>query len=60
MQQDANVLVTALENRGYKVTIRREQDNLLHVQVGPFMTRTQAMAMRSRLLADGYNAIVKP
>lgn len=60
MQQDANVLVTALQRHGYNVVVRHEaQDTLLHVQIGPFASRTQAFQMRSRLLADGYNAVVK-
>ena len=60
MQQDASVLVSALERHGYSVVVRREpQDTLLHVQIGPFASRSQAFAMRSRLLADGYNAVVK-
>jgi cell division septation protein DedD len=29
------------------------------VQVGPFASRDEARAMRSKLLADGYNAIIK-
>jgi cell division septation protein DedD len=60
-QEDANVLVSALRQRGYSVSVRNEsQDKLLHVQVGPFATRDTAKAMRSKLLADGYNAILKP
>jgi cell division septation protein DedD len=60
LQQDANVLVTALQRRGYSVVVRNEpQDALLHVQIGPFPSRNAAFAMRSRLLADGYNAVVK-
>jgi DedD protein len=60
LQQDANVLVTALQRRGYSVVVRNEsQDTLLHVQIGPFPSRNAAFAMRSRLLADGYNAVVK-
>jgi cell division septation protein DedD len=59
-QEDADVLMTALKKRGYTVTIRQEpQDKLLHVQVGPFANKKDAEAMRQRLLADGYNAIVK-
>lgn len=59
-ETDASVLVKALQRRGFNAMIRREpQDNLWHVQLGPFATRTQAFNMRSRLLADGYNAIVK-
>jgi cell division septation protein DedD len=49
-----------LKKHGYSVTIRQEpQDKLLHVQVGPFANKKDAEAMRQRLLADGYNAIVK-
>jgi DedD protein len=59
-QEDADVLVTALKRRGYNVTVRHEpQDKLLHVQIGPFATKKEADAMRQRLQADGYNAIVK-
>ena len=58
--EDADVLISALSQRGYTVAIRQEpQDKLFHVQIGPFATRKDADAMRQRLLADGYNAIVK-
>jgi len=57
---DADVLVSALRKHGYTVTARHEpSDALLHVQVGPFATRAEANAMRQKLLADGYNAILK-
>jgi cell division septation protein DedD len=57
---DADVLVSALQKHGYSVTVRRESgDSLMHVQVGPFNSRTDAIAMRQKLLADGYNAILK-
>ncbi len=59
-QEDANVLVNALKKRGYTVAVRQEpQDKLLHIQLGPFATKKDADAMKQRLLADGYNAIVK-
>lgn len=58
--QDADVLISALQKRGFNASARREaSDNLLHVQIGPFATRAQAMTMRTRLLNDGYNAILK-
>ncbi|MGA8528642.1 MAG: SPOR domain-containing protein [Acidobacteriaceae bacterium] len=58
--QDADILVQALQKRGYTAVIRNEpQDKLLHVQLGPFASRVEANAMRSKLLADGYNAVVK-
>jgi DedD protein len=59
--EDANVLMGALRRRGYEVAARREaDDNLIHVQIGPFATRAEANAMSQRLLGDGYNAIVLP
>jgi len=59
-QEDANVLVSALRQHGYSVSVHNEpQDKLLHIQVGPFATREAAKAMRAKLQADGYNAILK-
>lgn len=59
--EDAEVLVNALRRRGYTVTARRDlADSLIHVQVGPFINRNDANAMRLKLLNDGYNAIVEP
>jgi DedD protein len=59
-QEDANILVSALKKRGYTVIVRSDaKDSLLHVQIGPFASRDEARAMRARLLADGYNAILK-
>lgn len=59
--EDADVLVGALRKRGYAVTSHRDPaDGLLHVQVGPFANRSDAYAMRQKLLNDGYNAIVQP
>jgi cell division septation protein DedD len=59
--EDADVLVGALRKRGYAVSARRDPaDGLLHVQVGPFANREDALAMRQKLLNDGYNAIVQP
>ena len=59
-QEDADLLISTLKRRGYSVSVRQEsQDKLLHVQIGPFASRKDADAMRQRLLADGFNAIVK-
>ena len=59
--EDADVLVGALRKRGYAVTAHRDPtDGLLHVQIGPFANRSDAYAMRQKLLNDGYNAIVQP
>jgi DedD protein len=58
--QDAEILVDALKKRGYTAAARNEpQDQLLHIQLGPFTSRTDAMAMRAKLLSDGYNAVIK-
>jgi cell division septation protein DedD len=58
--EDARVLVDALRKRGYAVTARREPaDGLIHVQIGPFTSRTQANTMCQKLLSDGYNAVVQ-
>lgn len=59
--EDADVLLSALRQRGYNVSVHRDPiDNLLHVQVGPFTSHNDAAAMRQRLLNDGYNAIIQP
>jgi DedD protein len=58
--QDADILVDALKKRGYTAAVRNEpQDQLLHIQLGPFASRAEAMTMRTKLLGDGYNAVVK-
>ncbi len=59
--EDANVLVNALRKRGYAVSAQREpSDGLIHVRVGPFATHDEAAHMCTKLLDDGYNAIVQP
>jgi cell division septation protein DedD len=59
-QEDADVLASALRRRGYAVVERRVTgDGLIHVQVGPFVNRSDANAMAQRLLGDGYNAAVQ-
>ena len=59
--EDADVLVSALRKKGYAVSVHRDAlDSLMHVQVGPFATHSDAAAMRQKLLNDGYNAMVQP
>ncbi len=59
--EDAGVLVNALRKRGYAAMARHDAaDGLIHVQVGPFTNRSDAVAMSQRLLGDGYNAMVVP
>lgn len=58
--KDATVLVAALQQRGFAAVVKRDPtDSLLHVQIGPYVTRAQANAVRAQLLADGYNAMIK-
>jgi cell division septation protein DedD len=59
-QEIADIEVSALKKDGYNVVIRHEPtDKLLHVQIGPFADRKEAEAMRQKVIADGFNAIVK-
>jgi len=59
-REDADVLVSALKKLGYSASVRSEpEDKLLHVQIGPFATRDEAKIVRTKLLDDGYNAILK-
>jgi DedD protein len=59
-QDVADILLSSLQKKGYTVAVHHEpQDKLLHVQIGPFPDRKDAEAMQKRVLADGFNAIVK-
>jgi cell division septation protein DedD len=59
-QQDAEALLAALRKKQYPVFITTPPtDKLFHVQVGPFGEQKDAEAARGRLVADGYNAILK-
>lgn len=59
-QQDAELLVNALRAKGYPVSAHTEpQDKFFHIQVGPFTSRKDADVAKQRLLADGYQPIVK-
>jgi cell division septation protein DedD len=54
------MLLSALKRKGYNASVHQvPQDKLFHIQLGPFATRKDAEAMRQKLIADGYNAIVK-
>jgi len=58
--EDADLLVHALKVKGYPAFARSEpQDKLQHIQVGPFTNRKDAEAAKQRLLADGYQPILK-
>ena len=59
-QEDADALVNALRKKQYPVfVVNQASSNLFHVQVGPFTQQKDAEAMRSKLVSDGYNAILK-
>lgn len=59
-QEDADALVEALKGRQYQAFIANQpSDKLFHVQVGPFADIKDAEAMRSKLVNDGYNPILK-
>ena len=59
-REDADILVAALQKKQYPAFVGNNSgDALFHVLVGPLTDPKDAEAMRSRLAADGYNAIVK-
>lgn len=59
-REDAEVLSTALRKHGFSPTVRNGlADSFYHVQVGPFTDRALAETTKQKLLADGYNAILK-
>jgi DedD protein len=59
-QDVADIELAALQKKGYNVAVHHEsQDKLLHIQIGPFHDKKEAEAMRQRVIADGFNAIVK-
>jgi cell division septation protein DedD len=58
--EDADALKAALEKKQYPVfVVDNSQSHLFHVQVGPFAEQKDAEAMKNKLAADGYNAILK-
>jgi len=59
-QEDAESLVDALKKKQYPASANTSgTDKFFHVQVGPFSDIKDAEAMRSRLISDGYNPILK-
>jgi DedD protein len=60
-QDDAEALVDALKKKQYPafVAANSATDKLFRVQVGPFTDIKDAEGMRSRLINDGYNPILK-
>ena len=59
-REDADLLVSALQKKQYPVFVGNGPgDALFHVQVGPFTDPKDAETMRTRLVGEGYNPIVK-
>jgi len=59
-QEDAEALVDALKKKQYPALIANgSADKLFHVQLGPYGEVKDAEAMRTKLIQDGYNPIVK-
>lgn len=60
-QEDAEALVEALKKKHYPAFAANNSssDKYYHVQVGPYTDLKEAEAMRARLIADGYNPILK-
>lgn len=60
-QEDAEALVEALKKKQYPAFAANNSstDKYYHVLVGPYADFKEADAMRSRLVGDGYNPIVK-
>jgi DedD protein len=60
-QEDADALVEALKKKQYPAfaAANSASDKFFHVQVGPYTELKDAESMRTRLISDGYNPIVK-
>ena len=60
-QEDAQALVDALKQKQYPAFVASNSatDKLFRVQMGPFGDIKEAEGMRSRLIDDGYNPILK-
>ena len=60
-QDDAEALVDALKKKQYPAFVASSSstDKLFRVQLGPFADIKDAEGMRSRLINDGYNPILK-
>jgi DedD protein len=59
-QEDAEALVEALKKKQYPALIANSPaDKLFHVQLGPYSDVKDAETMRTRLIQDGFNPILK-
>lgn len=61
-EDDAVALAGALRKKNYNVFVVNNpvtKDKFYHVQVGPFATLAEAEAMKTKLVGEGYNPIIK-
>ena len=59
-QEDADALVDALKKKQYPAfSANIASDKLLHVELGPYSDIKDAEGMRTKLISDGYNPILK-
>jgi DedD protein len=61
-EDDAVSLAGALRKKNYNVFVVNNpvtNDKFYHVQVGPFSNMADAEAMKAKLVAEGYNPIIK-
>jgi len=61
-EDDAVSLAGALRKKDYNVFVVNNpvtNDKFYHVQVGPFSNLAEAQAMKAKLVAEGYNPIIK-
>ncbi len=60
-RRDARALATALQRDGFSAQVRSgSHDRFFRVQIGPFDSQQKAEAMRRKVIAAGYRAILKP
>jgi len=64
VRQDAETLVNLLKSRGYPAFLLAPEaagagDKLFRVQVGPYRTDPEAVAVRNKLTADGFKPFVR-
>ena len=58
--ENAKSMVAELKRRGYNAVVNYDpHDPLLHLEVGPFESKSDAEAMRQKLILDGYNATIR-
>ncbi len=59
-RKDAQKLISQLRKHGFHAAIYPgKHDKFLHVQLGPFANAQQAQAVRHKVMASGYRAMLK-